>query len=163
MIVVADTSPVNYLILIGRVDVLPELFGQILIPENVQRELGNPLGPRLVVEWISSPPAWLETRTVQDPSRVPGTPLLQAGEREAIALALEVEARLLLMDDRRGRIQAEASGLAVVGTIGVLSRAATNGLLDLEGTLQDLQATNFRIEDETIRKVLEVQRDTESL
>lgn len=155
MIVVADTSPINYLILIECVHILPELFGRILIPENVRRELSNAAGPKSVVEWIVSPPAWLEVRTVKDVSQVPESPLLQAGEREAIALAMEVGADVILMDDRRGRTQAAVSGLDVLGTVGVLARAASSGLIDLKRTLDDLQRTTFRIDPETIRFVLE--------
>lgn len=59
MIVVADTSPINYLLLIGKIDLLPQLFGQIIIPDVVRDEMLDPLAPPALQEWMASPPAWL--------------------------------------------------------------------------------------------------------
>ncbi len=66
MIVVADTSPINYLLLIGKIDLLPRLFGQIIIPDVVRDEMLDPLAPRALQEWIASPPAWLAVQAVSE-------------------------------------------------------------------------------------------------
>jgi predicted nucleic acid-binding protein len=68
---------------------------------------------------------------------------LDPGEQEAILLAEELRADLLLMDDQEGRQEAERRALRVTGTLGVLERAAERGLLDLPAVLARLQATNF--------------------
>lgn len=68
MIVVADTSALNYLVLIDQVDLLPALFGEVLIPQAVFQELKHPKTPAKVQQWISHFPAWLEVRTVESVS-----------------------------------------------------------------------------------------------
>ena len=83
MIVVADTTPVNYLILIGAIDVLPRLYGRVVIPLAVHEELTRSRAPASVRVWIAQPPDWLE---ILSPSPVTDTVLakLDAGEREAL-------------------------------------------------------------------------------
>jgi predicted nucleic acid-binding protein len=88
MIVIADTSPINYLIWIEKIDVLPKLYGRILTPPSVSTELRSAMAPPRVRRWIAHPPLWLE---VQAPSQPPDTALVEArlgaGERDAILLA----------------------------------------------------------------------------
>ena len=67
MIVVADTSPLNYLILIGEADLLHRLYSRVLIPQGVLSELRHPRTPSAVVEWVNHRPAWLEVRQVVVP------------------------------------------------------------------------------------------------
>jgi predicted nucleic acid-binding protein len=81
-------------------------------------------------------------------------PRLGRGEQDAIALAGELRADLVLMDDKDGRIEAERLGLTVVGTLGVLERAAERGLLDLPTALTHLQATNFYVDAALIEEAL---------
>lgn len=99
MIVVADTSPLNYLIRLGRPDVLREIYGRVLVPSAVLIELRHPEAPSEVRAWASAPPAWLEERQVR---QIDGSLAaeLGAGEREAISLALEAKADVLLIDER---------------------------------------------------------------
>ena len=67
MIVVSNTSPINYLILIGQIDLLPKLFRQITIPQAVYSELFDKEAPKLVRTWIATPPDWLKIQpTSQD-------------------------------------------------------------------------------------------------
>jgi predicted nucleic acid-binding protein len=112
MIVVADTSPLNYLIRLGHPDILREIYGRVLVPHAVLMEMQHPDAPPEVRAWASAPPAWLEHKQVQ---QLDGTLAseLGAGEREAISLALEVAADVLLIDERAGRQQAEARHIEV--------------------------------------------------
>lgn len=61
MIVIADTSPLNYLIWIGEADVLPALYSRVVVPPMVRQELSREGAPGIVTAWISQAPAWLET------------------------------------------------------------------------------------------------------
>lgn len=92
MIVIADTGPINYLILIGEIHVLPALYGQVLIPHSVHEELGSKRAPEAVRRWIAGPPVWLEVRTPVSSGDAFLTHL-DAGERDAILLAEETPCR----------------------------------------------------------------------
>ena len=91
MIVVADTSPINYLILIGGIEILTKMYGKVVIPHAVCEELLRPSAPETVRNWTRHPPDWLEVRT---PVHAPDTTLatLDPGERDAILLAAELSA-----------------------------------------------------------------------
>jgi hypothetical protein len=91
MIVIADTSPINYLILIDAIDTLKALFGRVIIPQAVFDELQREKTPREVKAWMTLRPEWL---TVQQASRSHLSPQkrLGDGEREAITLAIELQA-----------------------------------------------------------------------
>jgi predicted nucleic acid-binding protein len=142
MPVVADTSPLNYLVLIGTIDVLPKLFHQVTVPPAVIAELRHVGSPEAVRQWAQSPPAWLDVR----PPLNPPLPLnLGPGELEAICLALELRAEKILMDDRRARKAAADHGLPVVGTLAILVEAGRAGLIDLDQALLRLSATTFRV------------------
>ena len=106
MLVVADTTPVNYLILIGEIDVLAKLYGRVVIPEAVREELTRLRAPASVRAWIADSPDWLEVRA---PSMPPDSALvkLDAGERDAIALAQELGVDQLIVDEMLGRREAE--------------------------------------------------------
>jgi predicted nucleic acid-binding protein len=145
MVVIADTSPLNYLVLIGAIDVLPRLFGRVIIPAEVLGELQHPETPQQVLDWSAHLPDWIEvvpSSTVRIPSDLAG---LDAGECAAIALAAEYgEQALLLIDDARARQQASRRGILTVGTIGILRDAATENLIDLRTAFDRLGRTSFR-------------------
>lgn len=91
MIVIADTSPICYLVLIGEIELLPKLFGKVLIPQAVYIELSAAGTPQDLLSWIATPPDWLEVCS----TTVKNDPLLanlHTGEREAIFLAEELNA-----------------------------------------------------------------------
>ena len=158
MQVVADTSLFNYLILIDRIALLPALYGRIIIPPAVlYEELLHSASPVPVGAWAASLPAWLDVRQV---ARVPDTDLqhLERGEQEAITLTQELQADLLLMDDKDGRQAAEQCGLTVFGALGVLERSAEQGLVALPEVLTRLLATNFYVSVRIIQELLA--RDT---
>jgi len=155
MIVVADTSPLNYLVLIGEIELLPVLYHGVLIPLEVQRELQRPQTPAQVRAWTAKMPAWCEVRNV---TLAPDAALneLDAGERDAILLALDAGVDTLLMDEIEGRREAMRRHLHVTGTVAVLEKAAQRGWIDFRATLLKLEQTNFRlsarIRDEFIRR-----------
>src|ERR1035437_8468877 len=117
MIVVSNTSPLNYLVLIDAINVLPALYEQVYVPPIVLDELKHPGSPVTVGRWASALPAWL---VVQAPSRVVPQIRLHAGEAQAIALAQELGANLILMDERLGRDAARRNGVTPIGVLGVL-------------------------------------------
>src|SRR6266705_2001098 len=97
MLVVTDTNPINYLILIGHVDVLPVLFGSVVVPQAVANELLDQCTPEVVRQWIAAPPSWC---AIQSPQGTDAALLyLGDGEREAIILYQELAADALLTDD----------------------------------------------------------------
>lgn len=154
MIVVSDTTPLRYLIEIEAVEVLPSLFGQIVIPVAVSEELQHPKSPRQIKTWIQSPPTWLEIQSADPSSFIPSIPL-DRGETEAIALAVELNANGILMDERAGRSEATRVGLAVIPTLTVLDTAAARGLVDLPEALILLSKTSFRVSPKLLREILE--------
>jgi predicted nucleic acid-binding protein len=142
-IVVADTGPLQYLLLIGHIDILPRLFESVTIPVAVQKEMLHPAAPQAVRTWAETPPSWVAV-TPDVPDSDVALQRLGAGERAAIVLALAMRAELVLMDDRAGVAAALAKGLRTTGTLGVLDLAARSGLVDLEAAFDQLKATNFR-------------------
>lgn len=143
MIVVADTSPLNYLVQISREHVLPALYDEVLVPSAVFEELKRAQAVPAVLRWLESKPSWLVVRaSVSEIDQALAE--LDPGEREAIQLARLEHANLLLMDERLGVRIAREQGLAVTGTLGVLVQAARQDLIDIEPALTDLQATDFR-------------------
>ena len=142
MVVVADTSPLRYLSLIEHAAVLPAVLGTIRCPAAVLSELAHPHAPVTVRAWALAPPAWVrvhaETRTVDLPAG------LGLGESAAIALACDLRADAVLVDDGAARQAARHYDLTVIGTLAVLARAADAGLLDLDDALSRLARTNFR-------------------
>lgn len=157
-IVVADTGPLHYLVLIDSISVLPKLFESVMIPATVRNELLAPRTPDVLRQWIVRAPQWLEI--VADPAPVPDPSLarLDEGERCTVQLALSVRATLVLIDDRVGVLAAERKGLLVTGTLGILDLAANHGLLDIESSIQRLTATNFRYSQALTDQVLEPHR-----
>jgi predicted nucleic acid-binding protein len=151
--VVADTGPLHYLVLIGLADLLPRLFGKVLVPNIVGVELSHTRTPAAIRDWLSTRPGWLEMMPTPAMASLPW-PMLGDGERAAIALAELVGANLILMDDRDAVATARARGLVATGTLGILDVAARAGLTDLGAGLARLRATNFRCRQVVMDEVL---------
>jgi predicted nucleic acid-binding protein len=154
MIVVADTSPLNYLVLIGHIEVLPYFYQRVLIPPSVWEELQDVGTPDPVRTWAAQPPGWLERHSLRTPPDL-SLNFLDPGEREAITLALEVGAGRLIADETLAREEAKRRNVSVIGTLGVLRNAARANLLSLPDALSRLQQTNFYVAQELIRSLLE--------
>jgi len=152
MIVVSDTSPLNYLVLIQEIELLPKLFEQVYVPPSVLAELTRLKTPDVVRVWAQSPPVWLSI--VAPSGRLSSTASLGEGEADALSLAKELGIRDILMDERRGRKIAQREGLIALPTLAVLERAAADHLLELRVAIEKLQRTNFRLTDAHIQAAL---------
>jgi predicted nucleic acid-binding protein len=155
--VVSNTSPLNYLVLIGEIDVLPRLYGQVVIPSSVYQELRALETPEVVRSWIEHHPDWLETSSETESVDL-GLASLHAGEREAISLALHLQADALIIDERQGRNEAENRELKVIGTIGVLVSAHQRGLLDINDSISRLRETTFHVSPKLLAAALQTGR-----
>ena len=155
-LVVADTSPLFYLLSIDHIDVLPQLFGTVFVPEAVHKELCHPLAPTVVREWAAQLPEWVDVMRVE----LLDDALLQplgAGERAAITLALSMPADLILIDERKGAHIAIKKGFDVTGTLGILGLAARRGLVNLADSFARLKRTNFRYRQDIMDELLNQQ------
>ncbi|HEX8914483.1 MAG TPA: DUF3368 domain-containing protein [Humisphaera sp.] len=152
MLVVADASPLIGLVKIGHADVLAGVYGTVVIPPRVAAELASPRRPADVRAFAAKPPPWLEVRA---PSRVDPIDDLDPGELEAINLARELKADLLLIDEAKGRAAAVALGILTARTAAVLFDAANAGVLpDLKAAFDKLRATNFRVPGRVLDELL---------
>ncbi len=154
MTVVSNTSPLSYLVLIEHVEVLPALFGTVVISETVRDELSHEAAPPVLRQWIASPPSWLVVRPNvegQDADLM----RLDPGERDAIALAEHSRADLVIIDERAARDVARARGLTVTGLLGVLAAASQRGLIDLPEAVDRLRQTSFRASPRLLKDLLE--------
>ena len=143
MIVVSDTTPLRYLALLGQLDLLPRLFGQVYCPDAVIRECRHPRAPASLRIWASAPPGWLQVASgiAIDSSLSDG---LDAGESAAISLAQILDAQIVLIDDQAGRRCALARGFATAGTLNILAQAGARGWLDFAEAVSRLrEETNF--------------------
>jgi len=129
------------------------LFERVILPTAVRDELGQPGAPPSVQNWIASPPSWALIKQATLPASArSGT--LDLGEEEVIDLALEIQADMVLMDDREGVIMARSKGLEVTGTLGVLAMAAKQGRINLAGAFTRIKQTNFRYRQEIMDQLL---------
>jgi predicted nucleic acid-binding protein len=142
-VVVADTGPINYLVLIDAIDLLPRLFDRVLAPQAVFDELNDPDTPAPVRDWIRRPSEWFSVDLRPTPNIDKADIGLDIGERAAISLALAIRADLVLMDDQAGVAFARRNGLVATGTLGVLDLAARQGLIDLAEAFERLKTTSF--------------------
>ncbi|MFM7519140.1 MAG: DUF3368 domain-containing protein [Planctomycetota bacterium] len=151
MIVVCDTSPVNYLVLIDEIDLLPQLFATVVLPAGVLAELQHPRTPPRVASWARELPPWVRVISPAGGVEEVG---LGRGEAEAITIATQVAADAVLIDERKATLVARSRGLMVTGTLGVLALAADSKLVDLEASIRRLLDTNFRASPELIEDIL---------
>lgn len=156
MIIVSDTTPIHYLILIEKEMILPELFGEIIVPEAVAKEMKHEKTPDAVRRFIDFPPNWIKIKSANPNSFLENIRGLGAGETEAIALAIEENADAILMDDRKAIRTARQKNLIVLTTFAILELAAVKKLIDLQQVLEELAQTNFRMPpDKIIEEILE--------
>ena len=150
MIVVSDASPLIALDAIGHLDLLVRLYERLVIPPEIFQEVGTMLIQQ--ADWLSVIP----TSNLQKVEEIQLTGL-DRGEAAAIALALDLNASLLLIDERKGRQVAHNLGLQVVGTLGILIEAKFSGHIEHVKSILDLmiESVGFRISEDLYRTVLE--------
>ncbi|MGA9995515.1 MAG: DUF3368 domain-containing protein [Pyrinomonadaceae bacterium] len=158
MIVVCNTSPIINLSAIGQIIIIQQLYERIIIPEAIYREIaitGSGLAGATEVQTLE----WIETRKLSNRTLVSVIEMeLDEGEAEAIALAVELKADLLLMDERKGRTVASRLGLKFIGLLGVLVEAKHRGLIhSVKPALDDLIVkAGFWMTEELYTRVLHV-------
>jgi predicted nucleic acid-binding protein len=157
--VIADTSPIQYLYQIGLLDVLNVLYGQITIPEAVAGELNVGRARGLSLPDVSSI-SWMTVKRPQGQALLPLVPDLGPGEREAIALAIETNDSLLILDDALARKHAQLLRITMTGTLGVLLKAKQTGHLKaVEPALDHLEALGFYLDAATRSAVLKLAQE----
>lgn len=156
MIVISDTSSISNLLMIGKLSILKDVFGKIIIPQAVLEEL-------LVLERFGHDlteiheSSWIE---VSEPSDVDFVQTLREnldlGESAAIALAIELGASNLVIDEKKGRRIAAELGLEIIGLVGILLEARERGIINsAKSTLDELmEKANFRISQAFYQKIL---------
>jgi predicted nucleic acid-binding protein len=148
VIVISDTSPITSLLQIGRASLLRDLFESVVIPEAVRAEL---------MRTHDSLPDFVRTEQVQNGDRVIELAAsLDLGEAQAIVLAEELHADLLLMDETQGRRLAMRRGIKVIGLLAVLVQAKQKGLVagvtPIIGELRG--AAGFYVAEDVVASVL---------
>lgn len=142
MLVVSDATPVNILVRLGYIHVLPRVFGRVIVPPAVIAELTDEGASEILRDWATHLPDWV---TVVAPTLPVPDHGLGPGETEALALAVELAADKVLIDEYRARRLAVKMGLTVTGTLGILETSHVAGLLDLSVAVRALLQTDFRI------------------
>ncbi len=156
MVIVSNTSPISNLAKVGQLDLIQQLYGVILIPNAVYDELLDERAGETVVTAVQAA-TWLEIHSVQNQELVDKLrDRINVGEAEAIALAVEVKATRLLIDERLGRQAATEQGLTVTGVLGILLTAKRQGLIGEVRPTMDALITQagFRISSQLYADIL---------
>ena len=165
MIIVSDTSPINNLAAINYLHLLHQLYGTVLIPEAVYRELIDPNFPVAGASEVQTFD-WIQTRTVNDRTLVEAlSNELDIGEAEAIALAVEIQADQVLIDERRGRLIATRLNLRYTGILGILVEAKSKGLIAEVKPLLDalVNEAGFWVAEPLYNSVLQLINEIDTL
>jgi len=156
MVVISNSSPIIHLAKIGRLNLLERLYSRILVPEKVYLECTDTVHYHKEVELIAAQSAWIKRHLIED-DRLFNLLYaeIDAGEAEALVLALEQKADLLLLDDQEARSMARKLGLPVTGTLGVLLKAKNEGMINsFAEDLQKLQRSGFWLSQNLVNTLL---------
>ena len=147
--IISDTSCLIVLSRIRRLNLLKDMYGEIWIPEKVKEEFGEPLK------------TWIQIKKVRNQKAVRILELhLDPGESEVIALGLETEDSLLILDDNKARNSAKGLGLKVTGTLGIILKAKEKKIItSVSEIIEDLTRENFRISNELKREMLKLAKE----
>ena len=154
-VVVSNTTPIISLSILGKLDLLQRLYGQVLIPSAVEAELIAG-GTRAGASAVRSA-SYISVASLQDSRRADLLSDLDRGEAEVIALALERSADLVIVDERLGRRHAKRLSLSVTGVLGILLRAKEQGhLAEVQPEIVQLKGAGIRLSDALIARVLQL-------
>lgn len=156
MNIVSNTSPISNLAKVGQLSLMQKIYERILIPHAVHGELLDERAGKTVVTAVQSA-TWLEVHSVQNQQLVAELRTrVNIGEAEAIALAVEVGASRLLIDERLGRQAAKDLGLKITGILGILLLAKRQNLIEAVKPIMDdlISQANFRISSQLYADVL---------
>ncbi|NJL19704.1 MAG: DUF3368 domain-containing protein [Leptolyngbyaceae cyanobacterium SM1_3_5] len=165
MIVVSDTSPINNLAAIDHLHLLQQLYEIVIIPEAVFRELTDPDFPTAGSTEVQTFD-WIQTRSVRDRTTVEALRSdLDIGEAEAIALAIELNADQVLIDERRGRLIADRFNLQYTGVLGILVEAKSRGFIAAVKPLMDalINQAGFWIAPALYDRVLQITNEVDAI
>jgi hypothetical protein len=151
--VVLNTTPIISLLKIGKLHVLQELYGQVLIPQEVYHEVEAGKNKEYYADL--SKIDWIKIKKIKNPDSLSYFLDLDKGEAEAIILASESKADLIILDESLGRFHAKHAKLKLTGTIGVLLKAKKSGFIsEIKPLLLELKAKNVWISDVLLKKIL---------
>lgn len=151
-LVISNTTPLIALTLIGRLDLLRQLYGTVTIPTAVRDELRAARSGAVAVDLESLP--WIRIIAASD-SRVQLIVGLDRGEAEVVALAEELSADLVLIDERLGRRYAQRLGIPLSGTLGVLLKAKTQGYVPaLAPLIEALRQSGIHLSQALVEEAL---------
>ena len=153
MIVISDTSPITNLSAIGQLDLLRQLFGKVVVGPAVLHELKRDGGhPGSEIEELD----WVEVHSASNQELVHQLEgEIDPGEAETIAIAVELSADWILIDEKTGRAVAEQQGLSVIGLVGILIRAKAVGLIPAVKPIMDQLIDNgFFVSRKLLKQVL---------
>jgi predicted nucleic acid-binding protein len=156
MIIVSNTSPISNLANVGQLSLMSQLYGRILIPCAVYEELLDPRAGETVITAVRSA-SWIDIQSVQNHGLVNDLRTrVNVGEAEAIALAIEVKAARLIIDERLGRQAARDFGVKITGVLGILLLAKRQKIIMEVKPIMDnlMEQANFRISSQLYADVL---------
>ena len=142
MIIISDTSPIVTLWQLGHLELFHMLYGEVVIPPEVELEIRGEQHPDSAIAIFEAVAGWLRVLKPQSIEPILG---LDPGETAAIALAKELNADFLVIDEKTGRKLAAQQGVRIIGTVGVLELAADAGLIDLPSIFEELLKTDFHV------------------
>jgi predicted nucleic acid-binding protein len=155
-ITIVNTSPIFYFHRLGLIELFKKLYGHIIIPEAVKRELEEGFRQGEDVPLLEQYP-WIKIKKVNMPSYLELISDLGPGESEVLALAANHKSALVIIDDKLARRIAEMQGFRMTGSAGVLLRAKREGLLsELKPIINKLVGLDFRLKPNLIEAILEL-------
>lgn len=161
MIVVSDTTPLSELAKVGKLELLRDVFGRVIVPQEVYKEVTRGTHPAVALVKSAT---WIEVLSVQNTSQVAilqKTAKIHLGEAAAIILAEQLGAQQVLIDDLKARRVAQQRLLPVNGTVGTLLLAKDSGLItQVKTILDDLIAVGKRISPKLYQQVLDLAQES---